>query len=97
MAFIGTLRTSYRTGRAADRPKRRRKPLLLAAAQLIGQTAARLALSWTRLRTLLLSLVAFALIDGGLWQLPSPYNRIAGLIGAGVGVLILEALADGDG
>jgi len=97
MAFIGTLRTSYTAERTADRPKRTRRPLLVLAAQALGRAAARISPSWAALRTLVLTLTAFALIDTASFH----FGRWIGLAITGVSLLIIEALtgppSGGDG
>ena len=92
MAFLGTVRTSYRIGRAADRPKRTRRPLLVLAAQALGTAAARLP-SWAALRTLLLTVTAFVFIDVAAFH----FGQWVGYAAIGVSLLIVEALTGGDG
>jgi len=92
MAFIGTLRTSYTAERAADRPKRTRRPLLVLAAQALGRAAGRLSIGWAALRTLALTLAGFALIDYAAWQ----WHHIVGYLVAGLSLLALEALTGSD-
>jgi hypothetical protein len=93
MAFLGTMRSSYTAERTADRPKRTRRPLLVLAASAIGRAAGRVTPSWAALRTLILTLAAFALIDTAAWQ----WHRWAGLVVTGLSLLIIEALTGGDG
>jgi hypothetical protein len=93
MAFLGTMRTSYTAERAADRPKRTRRPLLVLAATALGRAGARLHISWAALRTLVLTLAAFALIDTAAFH----FGRWVGLAVTGVSLLALEALTSSDG
>jgi len=97
MAFIGTLRTSYTAERTADRPKRTRRPLLVLAAQALGRAAGRINPSWAALRTLVLTLSAFGLIDTAAFH----FGRWVGLAVTGVSLLVIEALtgppSGGDG
>lgn len=92
MAFLGTLTSSYRAERTS-RPRRTRRPLLTLAAQALGRAAARVAPRLVALRTALLSLAGFGLVDVGVWQ----WNHIIGLVAAGASLLVLEALSGRDG
>jgi len=92
MAFLGTMRTSYTAERTADRSKRRRRPLLVLAAQALGTIGARLFPSWAALRTLVLTLAAFGLIDYAAFH----FGQWVGFAVTGVSLLVVEALT-GDG
>lgn len=91
MAFSGTVRSSYAAERAAGRLKRRRRSLLTLAASALGAAAGRLFPSWAALRTLVLTLAAFGLIDTAAWQ----WHTWAGLVVTGLSLLVLEWLTSG--
>jgi hypothetical protein len=85
-----TFAAAYRAERAekARKPRNKRTPLLVKA----GRLAARHVPSWKRARTAVLQVSAFGCIDYGLFE----WHTIAGLIGTGVSLLILETLSGGD-
>lgn len=81
-----TFAAAYRAERAekARKPRDKRTPLLVKA----GRLAARHVPSWQRARTTVLASTGFAFIDYGLFE----WHTIAGCIGTGVSLLIIEAL-----
>ncbi len=92
MAFLGTVRSSYRMRRAIDAVAPPRTPLTVRAARLIGSLAARVTPSWAALRTLLLTVTAFALIDVAAWQ----WHTWSGLVVTALSLLAFEALSGSD-
>jgi hypothetical protein len=86
MAFLGTLRSSYRTARPDASPKPRRRPLLELAAVAIGKTAAKVVTKTGALRGFVLTAGGLALIDTGAWQA----KPIAGWIATGLSLLVLD-------
>lgn len=83
MALLQGFTSAYAAGRAA-RPTTTRTPLTIRA----GRAAARLLPRWATIRTALLTTSGLGAIDAGLWHI----HLVAGLIGIGVSLLILEAL-----
>lgn len=75
---------AWRQARAARRVSRPRTPLLVALASWL---AAHLP-TWKRARTAVMQWAAFGAIDAGLFG----WHWIAGSIGVGVSLLVLEAL-----
>lgn len=71
-------------GREARARKPRRTPVLMRMATWAGRTLP----TWKRARTATMQVSAFALIDWALFE----WALIPGLIGAGVALLVLEAL-----
>jgi hypothetical protein len=92
MAFLGTMRSSYRVERAVRATKPPRTPLTVRAARLIGGAAARVSPSWAALRTLLLTVTAFTLIDVAAWQ----WHTWSGLVVTALSLLAFEALTGSD-
>ncbi|MET0916705.1 MAG: hypothetical protein ABWY81_10965 [Jiangellaceae bacterium] len=79
-----TIAGAWTTGRAARRNRPRRTPLLLAFVAYL----ARILPTWRRARTAVMQTTAFTAIDVGLFG----WHWIAGAIGIGVSLLVLEAL-----
>jgi hypothetical protein len=86
MAFLGTLRSSYRTARPDASPKPRRKPLLELAAVAIGRTAAKAATKTSALRGFVLTAAGLGLVDVGAFEA----RTVAGWIATGVSLLVLD-------
>lgn len=84
-AFLGEV------ARLRARPARatRRRPLLT----VLAVAAARLVVATSRARTAAMSVAGFGCLVMAAWQL----STAAGLAMAGVSLLVLEYLADGDG
>jgi hypothetical protein len=80
-----TIEAAWATGRARRAQRTRTRPPLLMLA--LSWLAARLP-SWKRARTAVMQWTAFAAIDAGLFG----WSWIAGAIGIGVSLLVLEAL-----
>lgn len=82
-----TFAAAYRAERAekARKPRKKRTPLLVRA----GQFAARCAPTWQRVRSTVLQVSAFGVIDYGLFE----WHPIAGFIGTGVSLLLLDTAA----
>lgn len=84
MALLTTFTTAYTAQRAVPNPRKPRTPLLVR----LGRTTARLTPRWATIRTALFTVTGLGAIDAGLWRI----HPVAGLIGIGVTLLILEAL-----
>jgi hypothetical protein len=85
---IAEIATAYLQG-AADREnytRPPRKPILVRLAQLVGRRMP----NWRRLRSTAQQTTAFALADLALWH---QWGMTAGLIGAAVALLVLDALS----
>lgn len=82
-----TVTSAYHAARAqrAAEPRTPREPLLTKAARFAGLHAPR----WDRLRAFALQVTGFGLIDYGLFEA----NTIAGFIGTGVSLFVLDFLA----
>lgn len=79
-----TIQAAWRAGRATRSRTARSTPVLLA---LIAYAARKLP-AWRKARTAIMQWSAFGAIDAGLFG----WHWIAGAIGIGVSLLILEAL-----
>lgn len=78
------LGTAWRQARAQRVSRRRAAPLLVALVSCL----ARILPTWKRARTAVMQWGAFAAIDTGLFG----WHWIAGAVGIGVSLLVLEAL-----
>lgn len=83
-----TIGLAWRQGRAARRTSARRESLVLRAVV----KAARALPSWHRARSAVMQTGACAAIDVGLFQ----WDSVAGWIGVGVSLFVLEALSGGE-
>lgn len=79
-----TISQAWAQGRAARARTRTRTPLLLA---LIAYASRKLP-TWQRARTAVMQTAGFGAIDAGLFG----WHWIAGAVGVGVSLLLLEAL-----
>lgn len=87
MAMLQALTGAYRAERAVAKPKRTRTPVLTR----LGRFAARALPTWAGLRTFTLSVTGFGCISYAAWLLAPP----AGLVTAGVSLLLIEYLTAG--
>lgn len=83
-----TVQEAWKSARAARPARRRRTPLLLAFAGWAGRKLP----TWKKARTGIMQWGAFAAIDTGLFG----WHWIAGAVGIGVSLLVLEALGGGE-
>lgn len=79
-----SLGLAWSEGRAARKTARRRRPLLALFVAWLARTLP----TWKRARTAVMQWAAFAAIDAGLFG----WHWIAGAVGVGVSLLVLEAL-----
>ena len=79
-----TIPVAWAQARTARKARRRRTPLLLMFVAWLARTLP----TWKRARTAVMQWAAFAAIDTGLFG----WHWIAGAIGIGVSLLVLEAL-----
>lgn len=79
-----TVSEVWRAGRAAQPRRPRSTPVLLALIAYAGRKLP----TWKRARTAVMQWAAFAAIDTGLFG----WHWIAGAVGVGVSLLVLEAL-----
>jgi hypothetical protein len=82
-----TLQEAWGAARAARPARRTRTPLLIRAVTWAGRTLP----TWQRARTAVMQTAGLAAID---WALYDWKGLAAGLAGAGVSLLILEALGE---
>lgn len=87
-AHMTTVAGAWTQARATRRVAARRPPLLLA---FVAYLARKLP-TWKRVRTAVMQWAAFAAIDTGLFG----WHWVAGAIGIGVSLLVLEALGGND-
>lgn len=80
-----TLNAAWTAGRAARTTRRPRVPLLIRAATWAGRTLP----SWRRARSAVMQTSAVGAVDYGLF---TSGHTLAGWIGLGVGLFVLEAL-----
>lgn len=86
-ARVTVIASAWAQGRAARKPKRR-ESLILRTITL----AARKLPTWQRARSAVMQTGACAAIDYGLFQ----WDGIAGWVGVGVSLFVLEALSGGE-
>ena len=79
-----TVADAWNRGRAARPARARRTPLLLALVAYLGRKLP----AWKRVRTAAMQTAGFGAIDAGLFG----WHWIAGAVGVGASLLLLEAL-----